>query len=392
MRPRVSADRSAMSAQPLVPPPNPYGSARRRRRAAATLPQRVGAVRRSARGAEVRVGRDPAQCSIFLAEPRVSGVHATLRFESGQLARARRDVEQRDVGGGRAHPPGRLDAGARGDAAPLRPRRVRRAARRRDGRTLEGGMVPWPRARPAAPGDRVRDSGPTPDAIPTSRSTRTRAATARRASGTSASSATAWAGTPAGARRRSSRSRRSSRCSTRRRRTSAPGERAARPRSRRRAAACTRCTTSEVALRAARDRRSSRVLMHASGTEVAHVGDSRAYLVHAGADHPRDARPLDRPGARRSRAPHAAAGGAASGREPDHARARHGARRSRSKLRPQPVHHVAGDAFMLCSDGLSDLVEDDEILAIVRQRAGAPRPSASSSTWRTRAEVTTTSP
>jgi len=36
-------------------------------------------------GAEVRVGRDPGQCTIFLSEPRVSGVHATLRFEGGQL-------------------------------------------------------------------------------------------------------------------------------------------------------------------------------------------------------------------------------------------------------------------------------------------------------------------
>jgi hypothetical protein len=36
-------------------------------------------------GTEVRVGRDPGQCSIFLTEPRVSGVHATLRFEAGQL-------------------------------------------------------------------------------------------------------------------------------------------------------------------------------------------------------------------------------------------------------------------------------------------------------------------
>jgi hypothetical protein len=36
-------------------------------------------------GSEVRVGRDPAQCPIFLGEPRVSGVHATLRFDAGQL-------------------------------------------------------------------------------------------------------------------------------------------------------------------------------------------------------------------------------------------------------------------------------------------------------------------
>jgi pSer/pThr/pTyr-binding forkhead associated (FHA) protein len=33
----------------------------------------------------MRVGRDPGQCPIFLSEPRVSGVHATLRFDGGQL-------------------------------------------------------------------------------------------------------------------------------------------------------------------------------------------------------------------------------------------------------------------------------------------------------------------
>ena len=36
-------------------------------------------------GAEVRVGRDPAQCPILLGEPRVSGVHATLKFDGGLL-------------------------------------------------------------------------------------------------------------------------------------------------------------------------------------------------------------------------------------------------------------------------------------------------------------------
>jgi hypothetical protein len=36
-------------------------------------------------GSEVRVGRDPAQCPIFLGEPRVSGVHATLKFDGSQL-------------------------------------------------------------------------------------------------------------------------------------------------------------------------------------------------------------------------------------------------------------------------------------------------------------------
>jgi hypothetical protein len=36
-------------------------------------------------GPEVRVGRDPSACSILLGEPRVSGVHATLKLEAGRL-------------------------------------------------------------------------------------------------------------------------------------------------------------------------------------------------------------------------------------------------------------------------------------------------------------------
>jgi hypothetical protein len=72
----------AMTAQPLVPPPNPYGQAAGA--AAATIRGAAGqfTVRP---GAEVRVGRDPALCPIFISEPRISGVHATLRFEQGQL-------------------------------------------------------------------------------------------------------------------------------------------------------------------------------------------------------------------------------------------------------------------------------------------------------------------
>jgi hypothetical protein len=71
------------SAQPsaLEPPPSPYGGATP---TAATL---VGAAGQFAirSGVEVRVGRDPAACPITLTEPRVSGVHAVLMFESGQL-------------------------------------------------------------------------------------------------------------------------------------------------------------------------------------------------------------------------------------------------------------------------------------------------------------------
>lgn len=65
-------------ASPLEPPPNPYG---------ATGASIVGAFGQFAirAGTDVRVGRDPAQCPVTLAEPRVSGVHATLRFDNGTL-------------------------------------------------------------------------------------------------------------------------------------------------------------------------------------------------------------------------------------------------------------------------------------------------------------------
>jgi pSer/pThr/pTyr-binding forkhead associated (FHA) protein len=36
-------------------------------------------------GLETKVGRDSAKCHISLGEPRVSGVHATLKMEGGQL-------------------------------------------------------------------------------------------------------------------------------------------------------------------------------------------------------------------------------------------------------------------------------------------------------------------
>ncbi len=71
---------SAHQARELAPPPNPYGTAPR----SATI---VGAAGQFAIGGgiEVRVGRDPVACPITLTEPRVSGVHATLKFEGGQL-------------------------------------------------------------------------------------------------------------------------------------------------------------------------------------------------------------------------------------------------------------------------------------------------------------------
>ena len=76
----------AMSASPLVPPPNPYGPAAGAggMPSAATISGTSGQFTVRA-GSEVRVGRDPAQCPVFLSEPRVSGVHATMKLEGGQL-------------------------------------------------------------------------------------------------------------------------------------------------------------------------------------------------------------------------------------------------------------------------------------------------------------------
>ena len=70
--------------QPHAPPPqaapaNPYGGG-----SSATLTGATGVYTILA-GQEVRAGRDQAQCVIALNEPRVSGVHASLKLESGQL-------------------------------------------------------------------------------------------------------------------------------------------------------------------------------------------------------------------------------------------------------------------------------------------------------------------
>ncbi len=75
----------ALNAQPLVAPPSPYGPPPAQ--AGPTAARLVGPAGQFtiAAGAEARVGRDPAQCAIYLSEPRVSGVHATMKLEGGQL-------------------------------------------------------------------------------------------------------------------------------------------------------------------------------------------------------------------------------------------------------------------------------------------------------------------
>ena len=70
-----------MQAPVLRPPANPYQASSG---ASATI---VGAPGQFSilPGTEVKVGRDPAQCPVYLNEPRVSGVHCTLKFEGAQL-------------------------------------------------------------------------------------------------------------------------------------------------------------------------------------------------------------------------------------------------------------------------------------------------------------------
>ncbi|MBX3219668.1 MAG: serine/threonine-protein phosphatase [Labilithrix sp.] len=105
------------------------------------------------------------------------------------------------------------------------------------------------------------------------------------------------------------------------------------------------------------------VLVHDEGAEVAHVGDSRLYLVHAGAisqvtrDHSMVQEMVDR---NLIRAEDAA-------KHPDAnkiLRALGIAKDVEVDLRAEPLAYVAGDVLVLCSDGLSDLVEPAEILEI----------------------------
>lgn len=63
-----------------VAPPNPYA----RTVSSAVLSGGGGQFPVRA-GLEVKLGRDPAQCAIALSEPRISGVHATIKFDGEKL-------------------------------------------------------------------------------------------------------------------------------------------------------------------------------------------------------------------------------------------------------------------------------------------------------------------
>ncbi|MGZ3421242.1 MAG: protein phosphatase 2C domain-containing protein [Polyangiales bacterium] len=110
------------------------------------------------------------------------------------------------------------------------------------------------------------------------------------------------------------------------------------------------------------------VLTHAGGSDVAHVGDSRVYLLTQGQvyqvtkDHSLVQRLVDANMLTPEQAanhPNANQITNAFGQRPD----------VEVEVRPQPFPHVAGDTFVLCSDGLSDEVGPQDILAIL-----APHP------------------
>jgi hypothetical protein len=79
--PGQAAGLGVAAPSPQAAPPNPYAVTAG---GTATLQGAAGLFTIQA-GQEVRAGRDGAQCSILLTEPRVSSVHATLRLDNGQL-------------------------------------------------------------------------------------------------------------------------------------------------------------------------------------------------------------------------------------------------------------------------------------------------------------------
>ena len=103
---------------------------------------------------------------------------------------------------------------------------------------------------------------------------------------------------------------------------------------------------------------------------IGHVGDSRAYRIRDGRARAADGRPLARRRARAHAAgspqeeadahPHRSVITRAVGTEPD------------VEVDTLTVDAVAGDLFLLCSDGLTDMVRDDEIAGV--HRAGRRRP------------------
>lgn len=112
------------------------------------------------------------------------------------------------------------------------------------------------------------------------------------------------------------------------------------------------------------------LLVHAMGAEVAHVGDSRCYHMH-------DAR-IEQVTQDHSLVQEMVNAGVLTFEQAKkHPDANKITRALGMKVdvevdvRPQPIPYVAGDAFLLCSDGLCDLVEPEEMLRAVSSGSAA---------------------
>ena len=113
------------------------------------------------------------------------------------------------------------------------------------------------------------------------------------------------------------------------------------------------------------------ILLHAHGTEIAHIGDSRCYLVRSNEirqltrDHSMVQQLVDAG----KLTPEEAA------RHPDANRITRALGMAASvhiEIQPTSFAHAAGDMFVLCSDGLSDLVMAPEIAHLASASAAEP--------------------
>jgi protein phosphatase len=112
------------------------------------------------------------------------------------------------------------------------------------------------------------------------------------------------------------------------------------------------------------------ILVHPGGAEIAHVGDSRVYVVHGSQVIPltRDHSVVEQLVAagvltaeQASKHPDANQIVRALGMKPD----------VEVEVAPHPYSFVAGDTFILCSDGMSDLVKPEDLLQIVSSAPAA---------------------